>query len=70
MAARAKTAGVLGAVVDGRIRDLEEHWGLGAKVWARGTGITGAGGGGWKCVRWVICCFACLEIELEEGCKC
>lgn len=46
MAARAKTAGVLGAVVDGRIRDLEEHWELGAKVWARGTGIMGAGAGG------------------------
>ena len=38
MSARAKQRGVIGAVVDGRIRDLQEHRDLGYPVFARDVG--------------------------------
>ncbi|KAK6538036.1 hypothetical protein TWF694_010929 [Orbilia ellipsospora] len=49
VAARIKKLNGLGIVVDGRIRDVSELWGLSLKVWAKGTSTVGAGGES-KCV--------------------
>ncbi|KAL3477150.1 hypothetical protein BJX99DRAFT_246453 [Aspergillus californicus] len=43
MALRMKSLGVAGAVVNGRIRDLQEIQGCGLPVWARGTSTVGTG---------------------------
>ena len=40
MSRRAKYSGAAGTVVDGRIRDLQEHRQLGFGVFAKGTGTT------------------------------
>ncbi|KAL3446800.1 ribonuclease E inhibitor RraA/Dimethylmenaquinone methyltransferase [Aspergillus insuetus] len=44
MSTRAKAAGALGVVVDGRVRDLSEHRGLGFPVFSRDTSILGSAG--------------------------
>ena len=40
MSNRAKYSGAAGAIVDGRIRDLQEHRGLEYPVFARDIGVT------------------------------
>lgn len=40
MTLRAQTLGAVGTIVDGNIRDLQEHRALGYTVFSRGTGIT------------------------------
>ncbi|OJJ05099.1 hypothetical protein ASPVEDRAFT_55111 [Aspergillus versicolor CBS 583.65] len=44
MSTRAKAAGALGVVIDGRMRDIREHWDLGFPVFSRDTSILGSGG--------------------------
>ena len=40
MSNRAKYSGAVGTIVDGRIRDLQEHRELGYPVFARDIGVT------------------------------
>ncbi|KND00652.1 bifunctional 4-hydroxy-4-methyl-2-oxoglutarate aldolase/oxaloacetate decarboxylase [Spizellomyces punctatus DAOM BR117] len=42
MSARASQLGCVGVVVEGRIRDLREHWGLNFPVFSSGTSTLGA----------------------------
>ncbi len=44
MSRRATYVQASGVVVDGRIRDLAEHWDTGLRIYARGTGTTAPGG--------------------------
>ncbi|KAI9199483.1 ribonuclease E inhibitor RraA/Dimethylmenaquinone methyltransferase [Polychytrium aggregatum] len=44
MATRAQRAGSMGALVEGRIRDLREFWDLGFSAWALGHSTMGAAG--------------------------
>lgn len=43
MSRRATYVQASGVVVDGRIRDLAEHWDTGLRIYARGTGTTAPG---------------------------
>lgn len=74
MALRMKVRGVLGVVVDGRVRDRAELKASGLGIWARGGSTVGSGAeakagemGGEVCVSGVIVREVCHFCPVELG---